>query len=223
MLGFDWIGTGYLIAFFIGIVFSAVTVFLGGLLEFGHGGIDAAVGGSFDVSHDFAGGEGHGGGFGSDPGHSLGVSPYSPMMVALFLTCFGGIGYLLHKLAHASIQVSLPISAVSGFVIAFGIFSGFAHLARSIQASSEPARVRLHGVQAEVITPIPAGGVGQIAYIASGARFNAPAQSEDGAAVAANEIVRIVRYIGGTAIVRTETKAERAAKPAKSPDKGDKL
>jgi len=220
MLGFDWIGTGYLIAFFVGIVFSAVTVFLGGLLEFGHGGIDAAAGGSFDVSHDFAGGHGHGGGFGSDSGHSLGVSPYSPMMVALFLTCFGGIGYLIHKLGHAAILVSLPISAVSGFVIALGIFTGFARLARSIQASSEPQRAQLAGAQAEVITPIAADGVGQIAYIVSGARFNAPARSEDGSAVADHEIVRIVRYVGGTAIVRPETKAERAPTPrAQPPDR----
>ena len=47
-----------------------------------------------------------------------------------------------------------------------------------------------------IITPIPAGGVGEIAYVQAGTRYTAPARDERGAPVPNGQTVRIVRIVG---------------------------
>ena len=49
---------------------------------------------------------------------------------------------------------------------------------------------------ATVITPIPANGVGEIAYVQSGTRYSAPARDERGAPVGNGQTVKIVRIVG---------------------------
>jgi hypothetical protein len=49
---------------------------------------------------------------------------------------------------------------------------------------------------AEVITPIPEGGVGEIAYVQAGSRYSAPAREEQGRPVASGAVVRITRVVG---------------------------
>jgi hypothetical protein len=49
---------------------------------------------------------------------------------------------------------------------------------------------------ATVITPIPANGVGEIAYVQAGSRYSAPARDEHGATVATGQTVKIVRIVG---------------------------
>ena len=47
-----------------------------------------------------------------------------------------------------------------------------------------------------LITPIPADGVGEIAYVQAGSRYTAPARTEGGAAVTNGQTVKIVRIVG---------------------------
>jgi membrane-bound ClpP family serine protease len=54
----------------------------------------------------------------------------------------------------------------------------------------------LVGMPATVITPIPANGVGEIAYVQAGTRYSAPARDERGAPVANGQTVKIVRIVG---------------------------
>jgi membrane-bound ClpP family serine protease len=49
---------------------------------------------------------------------------------------------------------------------------------------------------ATVITPIPANGMGEIAYVQAGSRYSAPARDDRGAPVASGQTVRIVRVVG---------------------------
>ena len=49
---------------------------------------------------------------------------------------------------------------------------------------------------ATVITPIPANGVGEIAYVQAGSRYSAPARDERGSPVANGQTVKIVRIVG---------------------------
>ena len=51
-------------------------------------------------------------------------------------------------------------------------------------------------VTATVITPIPAGGVGEIAYVQAGSRYSAPARAEDSTAFSSGATVKITRVIG---------------------------
>ncbi|MBM3334773.1 hypothetical protein FJY63_08940, partial [Candidatus Sumerlaeota bacterium] len=55
---------------------------------------------------------------------------------------------------------------------------------------------------ADVTTPIPEGGTGEIAFVARGLRQNAPARSDDGKAIERPAEVEIVRIVGGSHIVR---------------------
>jgi membrane-bound ClpP family serine protease len=64
------------------------------------------------------------------------------------------------------------------------------------QGSSEAHISKIAGVVATVITPIPADGVGEIAYVQGGSRYSAPARSESGSAIANGATVKITRVIG---------------------------
>ena len=46
------------------------------------------------------------------------------------------------------------------------------------------------------ITPIPANGVGEIAYVNGGSRYTAPARSLDGLEIANGKAVKIARIVG---------------------------
>ena len=63
------------------------------------------------------------------------------------------------------------------------------------------------GLEAEVLTGIPEGGVGEIAFTTSGGRLNVPARSDDGAPIPYNSLVRIVRVVGSTYIVQRQSPA----------------
>ena len=67
---------------------------------------------------------------------------------------------------------------------------------RHTQSSSESHVADLIGAEANVITPIPENGVGEIAYVVGGTRYTAPARAENGAAVANGQTVKITRIVG---------------------------
>jgi len=64
------------------------------------------------------------------------------------------------------------------------------------QSSSESQISTVTGLTATVITPIPTGGVGEIAYVQAGTRYTAPAREEKGNAVANGQAVKITRIVG---------------------------
>ena len=61
---------------------------------------------------------------------------------------------------------------------------------------------RLAGVSAEILTPIPAGGVGEAAALVDGQRFAGPAREVDGREVVRGTPVTVVRLSGSTLIVK---------------------
>jgi hypothetical protein len=62
-------------------------------------------------------------------------------------------------------------------------------------SSSESQVAKLVGQVATVITPIPAGGVGEIAYVQAGTRYTAPAREESGVLVTNGSEVKITRVV----------------------------
>ena len=62
--------------------------------------------------------------------------------------------------------------------------------------------LRLAIKEAEVITPIPADGLGEIAYVRRGSRFTASARGEGGVAIPNRSVVTIVRIVGNTYYVK---------------------
>ena len=157
------------------------------------------------LGHFFGGHDAHAGDVGTG-GHAEagydqtgmpGISFFSPTVLACFVTAFGACGIILTKVeATKSVWISAPISAVAGLIIACITFVLFNYMFNKTQSSSESRVATLVGHTASIITPIPANGVGEIAYVQGGARYTAPARTEGGTPVAAGKPVRITRIAG---------------------------
>jgi membrane protein implicated in regulation of membrane protease activity len=173
----------YSICFGVGLLFALVSAFLGHLF----GGHDAHV----DVG---AGGHAESG---LDHGGMPGLSPFSPTVVASFITAFGGFGLMLSRIeATQSPWISAPLAALGGLLIAAGVISLFGTIFRKTQGSSESRVGMLIGLTGTIITPIPMNGVGEIAYVDRGSRYTAPARNERSAPINAGQTVTIVRMVG---------------------------
>ena len=127
----------------------------------------------------------------------LHVSPFSPVVISIFMVSFGGTGLATIQMFDWRLT-SLAVAAPSGFVMAAMTFAFFNKMFQATQGSSEPTVQELVGKEAEVITPIPADGLGEIAYVRRGARFTASARSESGVAIQGRSVVTIVRIVGNT-------------------------
>lgn len=172
----------YLICLGIGLVFTVFTVFAGHFF----GGGDHHVDGS--------GGHAEAGAGSSD---MPGVSAFSPTMIAIFVTAFGAFGMILTRFeATRSPALSAPLAGLGGAVVASIVLALLRSLFRHTQGSSECKVASVVGTTATVITPIPANGVGEIAYVQAGSRYSAPAREEQGQAVPGGHTVRVTRIVG---------------------------
>lgn len=225
----EYVFIAYLVCFLLGLTYAVIAALMSGLLGFGHGaeggiegGVEGGVEGGMDggihvgdvgdgsFDHDFSAGgaEGHGGGFATgEGGTEVALSPWSPMTIAVFITCFGGVGVILTKMG-LPIWFSLPPAAISGFIVAGGVFLFLVKVFLAVQGSSEASVASVVGAEAEVVTPIPGEGVGEIAYVARGSRYTAPARSESGSPIARYATVRIVKVVGSTFHVRKVAEEE---------------
>ena len=172
----------YGICLVVGLTFTVISVL------FGHffGGHDAHVEGS--------GGHAEAGADGSD---QPGISVFSPTIMAAFVTSFGGFGLIFTQFPRTSnAAVSAPLALLGGMAVA-GVLLVFLRAVFShTQSSSESRVAELAGTTAHVITPIPANGVGEIAYVVGGTRYTAPARAENGVAVVTGATVTIIRIVG---------------------------
>lgn len=184
---FSWPGpwvmdlfTIYLICFGVGLFFAVVSAFFA---EFA--GHDAQIHGGH--AHIEAGG-----------GHDMpGFAALSPTTIATFITAFGGLGLIFSSIGWTrSAWLSVPLSVVGGLGIAALVFLLFRKIFASTQSSSEGRVRELFGRSATVITPIAAGGIGEIAYEQGGTRYTAPARELDSGEIPAGATVRIVRVVG---------------------------
>lgn len=169
----------------LGLLFTIISAFLSHLFG-GHdvgGAHDVGTGGHAEAGYDHSG--------------VPGISFFSPTVMACFVTAFGACGLVLsHIPLTRSIWVSAPISAVAGFAMAGVAFSLFNWMFKKTESSSEARVGSLVGKSASIITPIPANGVGEIAYIQGGTRYTAPARTETGAPIPSGRPVRITRVAG---------------------------
>jgi membrane-bound ClpP family serine protease len=95
------------------------------------------------------------------------------------------------------------LSLIGGFVIAAGVLFVFNAIFNQVQSSSESCVASLIGHCATIITPIPAGGVGEIAYVQAGTRYTAPARASENGALDKGKTVYIVRIVGPEFYVAT--------------------
>jgi membrane protein implicated in regulation of membrane protease activity len=155
------------------------------------------------AGHVFHAGDGHAIGTGGhaeagfDDSGIPGISFFSPVVLASFITAFGGFGILFTDIkATSSVWLSAPLSITGALLIAFAVLSLFNAIFRRTQSSSESHVAELVGLPASLMTSIPENGVGEISYVQSSTRYTAPARSEKGAAIPAGHSVRITRVVG---------------------------
>jgi membrane protein implicated in regulation of membrane protease activity len=123
-----------------------------------------------------------------------GVSIFSPVVICSFITAFGAFGLVFSRIEQTrTVWLSAPLAAACGLVVAGGAFAMFNAIFERTQASSETRIASLVGKTATVITPIPANGVGEIAYVTGGTRCTAPAREQSGLPVANGQTVKVTR------------------------------
>jgi hypothetical protein len=158
----------------------------------------SVVAGHFLGGHgDHVGGSGGHAEAGADSSDMPGISIFSPTIIAAFITAFGGFGIILSDIpATDKAFISAPLSIVAAGLVAGALYKILSSLFRHTQGSSESHVAALVGTEANVVTPIPENGVGEIAYVVGGTRYTAPARVESGAAVAGGKLVKITRVVG---------------------------
>jgi membrane protein implicated in regulation of membrane protease activity len=172
----------YAICLVVGLTFTIISVLAGHFF----GGHDAHVAGS--GGHAEAG---------ADTSDMPGISIFSPTIMAAFVTAFGGFGLIFTQFPRTSNAViSAPLSLVCGLAVAGALLLFLRAVFSHTQSSSESRVAELVGALANVITPIPEKGVGEIAYVVGGTRYTAPARAENGMPVANGQTVKITRIVG---------------------------
>src|SRR5581483_10195895 len=181
----------YLFCLAIGFVFLFASAMLGPLFGGGHRHVDGS------------GGHAEAGGDGSD---APGMSFFSPIIMAAFVTAFGAFGLMLSQIeATKRPLISAPLAVVGAAIVAFSLVSVLGRLFRAADSSSESRVSTLVGLLATVISPIPANGVGEIAYVQAGTRYTAPAREETGRPVTTGQTVAITRIVGTQMYVTINT------------------
>jgi membrane protein implicated in regulation of membrane protease activity len=158
----------------VGFLFLMVSLFFGEIFE------------HFDTSldHDLD----HGG-----PGF------FSPRVMSVFVTTFGGAGAIATFYGWSPVPASL-VGFGSGLVLS-SLVVVFARFLYRQQASSDMRMADLVGQPGRVVVAIPAGGVGQVRCRVGEELIDKIARTRDGALIPENAAVRIDEVLGETVIV----------------------
>jgi len=188
----------YLALLGIGIIYAVIILIGGALHDIHLPGLDLQVGGHEigPVHLDVDAGASH---------PETQVPSLSPITVASFVTAFGAFGLIALGLFDTSAQWSLAWAAGGGLVVAVIAHFAFGYFLIAPQGSSEVKLKDIVGVVAEVITPIPADSVGEVAFVAQGGRVTYTAKSATGAPIARGTTVVIEKVVGGVAVVRPQS------------------
>lgn len=181
--------------FLFGLVFAVVVLLAG----------DA--GSEIDL---FGGGEGSG----EDGGLAINLST-----VLVFVSWFGGVGFLAVNGAGWPVAVGLVVAAVVALAGAAAVAWVMAKLvARG--AELDPEDYRLPGTLARVTSSIREGGVGEIVYEQAGVRQVSAARSAEGVALPQGVEVVILEQRRGTAVVQSAATFFEEAGLTVGPERG---
>jgi membrane protein implicated in regulation of membrane protease activity len=133
----------------------------------------------------------------------IGLPSISPMSIASFVTAFGAFGIISSQLFGASTVISLLTAVGGGLVV--GIIAQLIFIyVFSPQISSTRTKLDIIGTTAEVITPIPEDGVGQIALVSRGSRVTYSARTKSGHSFKQGDLVHVVELVGSIAFVEPQ-------------------
>ena len=130
-----------------------------------------------------------------------GPSFFSPRVMSVFVTAFGGVGAIASHYGLSPLTASAA-GFGSGLVLS-SLVLAFARFLYRQQASSDVRSMDLVGQNARVVVAIPPGGVGQIRCRIGEELIDKIARARDGGAVAEHVAVRVEEVLGETLIVRS--------------------
>lgn len=174
----------------------------GGGLDIQHDGFDLQHGGldlqhdGIDLHHDAVAHGDHGGDSADSP------SPFSPVVIASAITAFGAVGLISMKGFGMSGLMSTAVALAFAGVIGAAIFFGIVKFMYGSQSNSVFSLEDLVDTEAEIITPIPVKGLGEIAYVINGIRYTMPARTTEDEGVKRGATVIIRKIAGSEAIVQ---------------------
>jgi membrane protein implicated in regulation of membrane protease activity len=184
----------------LGCGYVLVSAFLGHSGDAGNGGHadhGAHSEGSYGVD-----GSGHGAAKASaDAGGSFHFPFFSPLALATLCAAIGAWGLIAQFGFRLSGDRSLLLALPAAFLTAYAVTWVSWRLVSGSVGTSAIQTSALAGATAEVTTPIPEGGVGEVAALVDGQRYSAPAREEGGGAVARGTVVTVVRMVGNTLLV----------------------
>lgn len=208
----------YLTMFFAGLGITALMLlfglgheFLGHFGDFGDhdvsGGHDVGTDQDVGASHDVSGDH-------DVSSHSVETSHFnflhwlstlfSPLMLSVFLTVFGGIGYLCSQTPGLSLPiVNIPLAAFAGLFTVFGLLIPFRRWLQRMESTSHPTMHDLIGLIGESLSPIPPNGIGSIAYVFNDIRHTAPARNQSDKPIQRGTPVRIIGVAGNLLLVES--------------------
>ncbi len=165
----------------VGLTYALLSVVLGWLFGHGHGDVHLDAGGHLEMGHPH---------------------PISGNVIATFLSGFGAAGIIAERAFDWSVTSGLVFSLLAGAALAAAALGVMSLIFSHTQAGSEFRSSDAVGRSAEVITPIPADGVGEVAYLVKGQRELASARIAGHGAAAKGSHVTIETIEGPTAWVR---------------------
>ena len=132
-----------------------------------------------------------------------GPSPLNLTVLLMFLTWFGGAGYLMTHSHNSSAAVALPVAGAAGLT---GGTLMYLFMARVFMANEHPLRdedFEMVGVIGRVSSSIrEETGTGELIYTQQGTRRSCGARSDDGRAIERGAEVVVMNYEKGIAYVR---------------------
>jgi hypothetical protein len=169
----------FLTIFGVALVLLIVTFVIGEIFDLGDGGADHA---------------------GGELGHS--PSPFSSRIVFVFATAFGGFGYIGGAMDWP-VWLAALFAIGGGLTVAAGTFFAIVMPMSRSQGSTDVHEADFAGLDGQVTSEIPAGGLGRVTVIAptSKARVGLAARSADGERIPFGATVRIQIPGPGPAVV----------------------
>jgi len=179
------IGLLYVGLLVFGVFFAVMSGAMGWLSDLGGGDIHVDASGHLDAGH---------------------AHPISGTIVAVFITGFGAGGTLGHYMMKWGTAGTLALATGAGLVLAGAAFLTLDLIFSQTQAGSEFAPDSMVGRDAEVTTPIPENGMGEITFEMKGQRETASARSIEGIPLSRGRLVVIEKVTGSTVHVRAAEK-----------------
>jgi membrane protein implicated in regulation of membrane protease activity len=159
--------------------------------------LGAEIGDAFDFDADVDGGD-----------SGLDFVNVSPFALAMFGATFGLVGLITRLAFEMEALPSILWSTVAGLLVGGLAQAFFVYILSPNKSSHFSLQADAAGREAEVITSIPAEGLGEIAYVNKSGRMKLGARSSKGVPLRTGDLVVIEKIVGRVALVHLEEPEE---------------